>query len=156
MTDFEIFYHDLSEFAKKYKNQNVPLKIEKDLDNDIVKIFGEKITSLARAQNGLNDVTELAYTTAEHHPYWNLIYNCSEIANTVLEKWMGSLSEGDFSDIECHEKRHSKIYEKHLDVRYQRAPKRIKVKQCVSQLVRVKGFCTNHAFTVSKPYFWRR
>ena len=51
MTDFENFYHDLLDLAKKYENQNVPLKIEKDLDNDIVKIFGEKITSLTRAEN---------------------------------------------------------------------------------------------------------
>ncbi len=99
MADFENFYHDLLELAKKYEMQNVPLKIEKDLENDIIKIFGEKITSLSRAQNGLNDVTELAYTTAEHHPYWNLIYNCSEITNSVLEKWKGTLSENDFSDI---------------------------------------------------------
>ena len=100
MTDFENFYHDLLEFTKKYERQNVPLKIEKDLENDVIKIFGEKITSLARAKNGLNDVTELAYTTAEHHPYWNLVYNCSEITNSVLEKWKESLSEDDFSDIE--------------------------------------------------------
>lgn len=100
MTDFENFYHDLLELTKKYEMQNVPLKIEKDLENDIIKIFGEKITSLSRAQNGLNDVTELAYTTAEHHPYWNLIYNCSEITNSVLEKWKKTLSENDFSDIE--------------------------------------------------------
>ena len=100
MTDFENFYHDLLDFAKKYENQNIPLKIEKDLENDIVKIFGEKISSLSRAQNGLNDVTELAYTTAEHHPYWNLIYNCSEITNSVLDKWRSSLSEEDISDIE--------------------------------------------------------
>ena len=112
MTDFENFYHDLLEFAKKYENQNIPLKIEKDLDNDIVKIFGEKITSLARAQNGLNDVTELAYATAEHHPYWNLIYNCSEITNTVLEKWRGSLSEEDFSDIEWAVKELNETLEK--------------------------------------------
>ena len=100
MTDFENFYNDLLGFAKKYEQQNIPLKIEKDLNNDVIKIFGQRITSLARAQNGLNDVTELAYTTAEHHPYWNLIYNCSEIANSVLEKWHESLSESDFSDIE--------------------------------------------------------
>lgn len=99
MTDFENFYHDLLEFTKKYEDQNIPLKIEKDLDNDIIKIFGEKITSLSRAQNGLNDVTELAYATAEHHPFWNLLYNCSEITNSVLEKWGESLSEEDFSDI---------------------------------------------------------
>jgi len=100
MTTFENFYHDLLELAKTYETQNIPLKVEKDLENDIVKIFGEKITSLSRAKNGLNDVTELSYTTAEHHPYWNLLYNCSEIANSVLEKWKTTLSEEDISDIE--------------------------------------------------------
>lgn len=100
MTNFTTFYHDLLEFIKKYEDQNIPLKIEKDLDNDIVKIFGERITPLARAQNGLNDVTELSYATAEHHPYWNLLYNCSEISNSVLEKWKETLSKEDFSDIE--------------------------------------------------------
>ena len=100
MENFESFYHDLLELAKKYETKNVPLKIEKDLENDIVKIFGEKITSLARAKNGLNDVTELSYTTAEHHPYWNLLYNCSEIATSVLEKWKDSLSDEDLFDIE--------------------------------------------------------
>jgi len=29
-----------------------------------------------------------------------LIYNCSEITSTVLEKWESSLSEEDISDIE--------------------------------------------------------
>jgi len=100
MTNFENFYHDLLDLAKKYEQQNTPLKIEKDLENDIVKIFGEKITSLAKAKNGLNDMAELAYATAEHHPYWNLLYNCSEIASSVLEKWKESLSVDDFSDID--------------------------------------------------------
>ncbi len=75
MTNFENFYDDLLDLAKKYERQNTPLKIENDLEYNIIKIFGEKITSLARARNGLNDVAELAYTTAEHHPYWNLLYN---------------------------------------------------------------------------------
>jgi len=99
-TNFENFYHDLLDLAKKYEMQNTPLKIEQDLENDIIKIFGEKITSLSRARNGLNDVAELAYATAEHHPYWNLLYNCSEIASSVLEKWKESLSADDFSDID--------------------------------------------------------
>ena len=99
MTDFNNFYYDLIELVKKYEN-DLGLKIEEDLENDIVKIFGIKITSLARAQNGLNDVTELAYSTAEHHPYWNLLYNCSEIGHTVLDKWKSSLSSDDVTDIE--------------------------------------------------------
>lgn len=97
---FENFYHELLDLAKKYEKQNIPLKIEKDLENNIIKIFGENITSIARAKNGLNDVTELAYATAEHHPYWNILYNSSEIANCVLEKWKDTLSRNDLSDID--------------------------------------------------------
>ncbi len=100
MTNFENFYCDLLELVKKYEQQNVPLKVEKDFEGNIIKIFGENITSLARAKNGLNDVAELAYATAEHHPYWNLLYNCSEIANTILENWKDALSLDDLTEIE--------------------------------------------------------
>lgn len=100
MTAFDTFYNDLHELVDKHEKNNTPLKVEKDLEADIVKIFGENVTALARAKNGLNDVTELAYATAEHHPYWNLLYNCSEIANIVLEKWKSELSKKDASDIE--------------------------------------------------------
>ena len=99
MDTFEDFYKDLILLAEKYEKNNVSIKIENDSDNTIIKIFGEKITALARAKNGLNDATELAYTTAEHHPYWNLLYNSSEIANTVLDKWKGKLSKEDTDEI---------------------------------------------------------
>lgn len=98
MSDFENFYYDLLELVSKYE-KNIPIKIEKDLENDIIKIFGERITSLSRAKNGLNDVSELAFATAEHHPFWNLLYNCSEISDTVLEKWKSELSNDDIGDI---------------------------------------------------------
>lgn len=100
MTSFDAFYNDLLELVNKHEKNNTPLKVEKDLETNIVKIFGENITALTRAKNGLNDVTELAYATAEHHPYWNLLYNCSEITNTILEKWKSELSKKDISDIE--------------------------------------------------------
>ena len=100
MASFDDFYNDLLELVNKHEKNNTPLKIEKDLETDIVKIFGENVTALARAKNGLNDMTELAYATAEHHPYWNLLYNCSEIANIVLERWKSELSKKDANDIE--------------------------------------------------------
>ena len=100
MKNFEDFYKDLLGLAQKYELENVPLKIEKDLDHDVIKIFGEKITSLERAKNGLNDVLELGYATAEHHPYWKLLSSCSEITGTVLEKWRDSIADDDLSDIE--------------------------------------------------------
>ena len=99
MTVFDKFHHDLTELVKKYEI-DLGLKIEEDLEYEIIKIFGTKITSLARAQNGLNDVTELAHATAEHHPYWNLLSNCSEIGHTVLDNWKKSLSYDDVADIE--------------------------------------------------------
>ncbi len=111
MNNFENFRQDLIDLVKKYEH-DVPLKVEEDIENNIIKIFGAKITSLARAQNGLNDMTELAYTTAEHHPYWNLLYNCSEIANTVLDKWKNSLSSDDVADIEWALKQINQTLEK--------------------------------------------
>ena len=102
MSDFEDFYKDLLVLAQKYELDHTLLKIEKDLENDALKIFGEKITSLERAKNGLNDVLELGYSTAEHHPYWKLLSSCSEITNTVLEKWNDSLDGDDVSDIHWH------------------------------------------------------
>ena len=109
------FYKELEILAEKYGKKNVSLKLEKDLDNDIVKIFGEKITALARAKNGLNDVTELAYATAEHHPYWNILYNSSEIANTVLEKWKDKFSDKDIEELEWAIKEISQTIQKIKD-----------------------------------------
>ena len=109
---FEDFYNDLVTLTEKYEKKNVSLKLEKDLDHDIIKIFGEKITALARAKNGLNDVTELSYATAEHHPYWNILYNSSEIANTILEKWTGKLSKEDADEIAWQIKEISQTLEK--------------------------------------------
>ncbi len=112
MDTFEDFYKDLVSLAEKYEKNNVSIKIENDSDNDIIKIFGEKITALARAKNGLNDATELAYTTAEHHPYWNILYNSSEIANTVLEKWSDKLSSEEIDEIKWALKEISQTLEK--------------------------------------------
>ena len=69
MASFEDFSNDLKELVEEYEKDNTMLKIEQDPENNIVKIFGEKITALARAKNGLSDVTELAYTTAEPVSY---------------------------------------------------------------------------------------
>lgn len=99
MATFDSFCQTLEKLVHEYEKDNTLLKIEKDDESDIVKIFGENMSALSRAKNGINDVTELAYTTAEHHPYWNLLYNCSEISHTILEKWNGTLSKEDIDNI---------------------------------------------------------
>ena len=97
LSNFSEFHKSLLELANSYKETQ--LKIEDDLDSEIIKIFGEKISSLSRAKNGLEDVLEMAYTTAEHHPFWNLLYQSSQISKTLLEKWNEELSSEDSEEI---------------------------------------------------------
>lgn len=94
------FYDSLLELVKSFEKKNVMLKVEEDLESNIVRIFGENITSLARAKTGLDDVSELAYATAEHHPYWGLLYHCSQIAKIALEKWDDKITKEELDEIE--------------------------------------------------------
>ena len=79
--------------------QDVPTKMSVDRDAGIVKIYGEKSDALAKASSGLAEVLELAYTTAEHHPYWGMLYHATEISKMLLEKWEGDLSNDNISEI---------------------------------------------------------
>ena len=54
---------------------------------------------VSRAERALYDIQELAVSTAEHHPYWALLYNCSQISKSILEKWNDDLTEEDLSEI---------------------------------------------------------
>ena len=54
---------------------------------------------VSRAERALYDIQELADSTAEHHPYWALLYNCSQISKLMLEKWNDDLTEEDLSEI---------------------------------------------------------
>ena len=102
MDSFKSFFDELLTLVEKYEKKQVMIKVENEPDYEFVKIFGEKIDSILRAKTGLNDVSELAYTTAEHHPYWALLYNCSEISKTVLEKWNDTISPEEMNEIKWH------------------------------------------------------
>ena len=102
MSSFKLFFEELLILVEKYEKKQVMIKVESELDYEFIKIFGEKIDSILRAKTGLNDVSELAYTTAEHHPYWALLYNCSEISKTVLEKWNDKISPEEMNEIKWH------------------------------------------------------
>lgn len=94
------FYRDLSELVRQYELRGLALKVEGDIGSGIVKVCDQRITPLARALAGLNDVAELAHTTAEHHPYWQALSGCSDIAAPILERWNDSLSAEDVSEID--------------------------------------------------------
>ncbi len=96
----EDFYDDLINLAERHERHGLHLKIEGDADSGIIKILDQRITPLARAKTGLCDVAELAHATAEHHPYWQVLSGCSDIAGPILEKWHDSLSPDDLSEID--------------------------------------------------------
>ena len=54
---------------------------------------------VSRAERALYDIQELADSTAEHHPYWVLLYNCSQISKLILEKWNDDLTQEDLNEI---------------------------------------------------------
>ena len=43
MAEFEDFCKDLKELVEKYEKNSTMIKVEQDAENDIVKIFGERI-----------------------------------------------------------------------------------------------------------------
>lgn len=97
---FNDFYNSLLELVKSFEEKKLQIKIDPNMNANILKIFGEKIDSVSRAQSGLEDVAELAYTTAEHHPFWSLIYNASQISKIALEKWNDELTNEELDEIE--------------------------------------------------------
>ena len=96
---FSEFCEQVEKLAKSFQEKNISVKIQPDLEANIIRIYGEKTDSLARAKVGLDELSELAYTTAEHHPYWNLIYNSSQISKLALDKWDANLTREELDEI---------------------------------------------------------
>ena len=100
--DFAKFYDALSDLIKSFEQKNILIKAVPDMNSNIVRIYGERSDALARAKTGLEEVAELAYDTAEHHPYWNLLYDGSQIIKVVLDKWNDALTEEELAEIKWY------------------------------------------------------
>src|SRR6266849_433171 len=97
--DFSKFQDALMELIKSFEQKNVIVKTNSEPDSNIIRIYGESSDALALAKAGLEEAAELAYATAEHHPYWNLLYNSSQILKIVLEKWNQTLTDEELKEI---------------------------------------------------------
>ena len=84
---------------EELQKQNMFFKLSVDKDANMVRIYGEGSDSIKRASSSLGEVMELAYTTAEHHPYWAVLYNATEICKTVLDQWESDLTDNQVSEI---------------------------------------------------------
>ena len=97
--DFSEFHKSLLDLVRSFEKKNVLMKLNSDPESDIIRIYGEKSSGLTLAKTGLEEIEELALTTAEHHPYWGLLYNGSQIIKIVLEKWNGEITEDEIKQI---------------------------------------------------------
>lgn len=79
--------------------EGIVAKLGVDEEAGIVKVYTEKSDALKKASSGLAEALELAYTTAEHHPYWGMLYHAIEISKILLEKWDLDLSADNLSEI---------------------------------------------------------
>lgn len=79
--------------------EGMTFRLSVDGDAGVIRIYTDKSDALKKASAGLAEVLELAYTTAEHHPYWAMLYHATEISKILLEKWDSSLSADNLSEI---------------------------------------------------------
>jgi hypothetical protein len=100
--DFEEFHKSLLALVRSFEKKNVLVKMHSDPSSGIIRIYGEGSSGLDVAKTGLEEVEELALTTAEHHPYWGLLYNGSQIIKLVLEKWNDTLTEDEKNQIKWY------------------------------------------------------
>ena len=70
----------------------ISTKVGVDREAGVIRIYSEDSDYIARASSGLTEMLELAYTTAEHHPYWAVLYHAVEISKAALEKWNSDLT----------------------------------------------------------------
>ncbi|HXG73421.1 MAG TPA: hypothetical protein VNK44_01195 [Candidatus Nitrosotenuis sp.] len=96
---FDEFYRSLEELAASYSKRGVMVKLVPGVVANIVKIIGENTNSLDRAKSGLEEVSELSYATAEHHPYWNLLFHACQISKIALDKWDSDITKEELDEI---------------------------------------------------------
>jgi hypothetical protein len=100
--NFSTFHESLLDLVKSFEKKNILVKLNSDPDSNVIRIYGEQSNGLSLAKIGLEEIEELALTTAEHHPYWSFLYNGSQILKIVLEKWNNTLTEEEIKEIVWH------------------------------------------------------
>jgi hypothetical protein len=105
MSSIDRVLDGLKSILEELQNKGNNTSISVDREAGIVRIYSEGSDYLKRASSGLAETLELAYTTAEHHPYWSILYNATEICKTVLDKWESDLTADQLSEMSwrCNE-----------------------------------------------------
>ena len=89
--------------AVKTAIQNLPdnesIVVISDPKSNSLRVFAKRPSPLEKASSALEEILELAYANAEHHPYWSMLYHCSAASQLLLEGWESELAPDQKSEI---------------------------------------------------------
>ena len=86
-SEYDRLYNAICSIVAILKDEGIDIQTKFEKDSGYVGLYTSDATILKRAKISLKELLELSYSTAEHHPFWNLLYNTSEIAKTILDCW---------------------------------------------------------------------
>lgn len=98
-SSFAIILDRVKKILSELEKGNITAKVAVDPEAKLIKIYGEGSDYIKRASAALAEIQELAYTTAEHHPFWAILYHASELSKSVLDKWDGRLTNDQISEM---------------------------------------------------------
>ncbi|ABK77964.1 conserved hypothetical protein [Cenarchaeum symbiosum A] len=99
MPGLDHIHEKIMELAAEQGRLGSGVRVSYDKDAGVIKIAGEGASALSLARTGMTDVMELAYSAAEHHPLWALLYRSAEIAGTALDGWDAGLDADVLDDV---------------------------------------------------------
>ena len=86
-SEYDRLYNAICSIVAILKDEGIDIQTKFEKDSGYVGLYTSDAPILKRAKISLKELLELSYSTAEHHPFWNLLYNTSEIAKTILDYW---------------------------------------------------------------------
>ena len=96
--NMEIIFRNIIQFINENKYDE-RIQVRMDSDNEILKIYSNNSSLLLRTNAAISEVLDMSYSSAEHHPYWMLLYNASEIVKSVLDVWDSEFSKDQISEL---------------------------------------------------------
>jgi hypothetical protein len=79
--------------------EGTTIKVITQEESGLIKIYTQDVNIVKKASSGLEELLELSYATAEHHPYWSILYSATEILKTILDSWDSDLSRDQISEM---------------------------------------------------------
>ncbi len=96
----QILSQEIGLLLDRIKGDGIIATLNVDQENGIMRIYSSNTTEVKRALSAVSEITELAYSTTEHHPYSLLLYHSTQVLQSVLAAWGDILTTEQLSEIE--------------------------------------------------------